>query len=93
MHFLTGRLRYNRGMTISVQGAGVLYTLAVFLLCVIVVHAVKLIRLGLRARKNLPDRQPNPEQPTPEPVYYIVEKKKKRPKPSYSDPKRFTFKD
>ena len=35
---------------------------------------------------------PKPEQPTPaEPIYYIVEKKRKS-KPSYSDPKPIRFK-
>ncbi len=86
--------RYTGSMTISVQGAGALYTLIVLITVVIAVHLFKLIRLGLRMRKHLPAEEPKKDPPAaPEPVYYIVEKKKKRTKSSYSDPKRISFKD
>ncbi len=79
---------------LSVQGYGALYTAVIFLAVLIGVHIVKLALIGYRTRgKKLPPEQPKPKEPAPEPVYYIVEKKKKRPKAEYSAPKRITFKD
>ncbi len=73
-----------------------------FIVCFLGVHIVKLARRGyeetLKVKKgeqpqqSAPEQEKKPVQKTPEPVYYIVEKKKKRPKSSYSDPKEFRFK-
>ncbi len=80
-------------MLLSVQGYGALYTVCLFLLCIICVHAVKLVRIGYRTlRKKLPPDPPPKQKTEPEPVFYLVERKKKRPKPEYSEPKRFQFK-
>ena len=78
---------------LSVQGQGLLYTLIIFLFCVIVVHAVLLARIGYRTlQKKLPPEPPK-EAPKPtESVYYIVEKKKKRAKSQYDDPREIKFK-
>ena len=86
--------RYNRSMLIlSVQGRGAVWTAAIFLICVIIVHGAKLARIGYRTLfKKLPPEPPKPAEKTPEPVYYIVEKKKKRAKAEYSEPKRIHFK-
>ena len=75
---------------------------AVFFLCV---HLSKLVKKGWLAGKNeksaskkqepkkeeKPKEKP-PETTAPEPVYYIVERKKKRTKSSYGEPKEFKFK-
>lgn len=77
---------------LSVQGAGAGYLFTLFLLCVIVVHVVKLARIGYRTyRKKLPPQQPEPREPKPDPVYFIVERKKKRAKSEYSAPKEIKF--
>ena len=77
---------------LSVQGTGALWTIVLFLLCIVIVHAVRLALLGYRTLgKKLPPSPP-PKQPEAEPVYYIVERKKKRVKSEFTDPKRFQFK-
>lgn len=68
---------------------GVLYLFLTFLFCFILVHVIKLTYLGIKYMKKPPDIEKKPE-PKPEPVYYIVEKK--RTKKSYSNPKEFEFK-
>ncbi len=84
---------YHAGMTISMQGAGALYTVLLFVLIVLFVIFGKFARRGMRTKKP---SAPPPEKKPPadaEPVYYIVEKKKKRAKASYSDPRRISFQD
>ena len=77
---------------LSVQGRGAIYAVLLFLICVIIVHGVKLAKIGYRTlgKKLPPEPSPKQEKP-PEPVYYIVEKKKKRSKNEYSEPKRIKF--
>lgn len=78
---------------LSVQGLGCLYTACLLLLCIAVVHLVKLARIGYRTLgKKLPPEKPKKPKPEKEPVYFLVERKKKRPKPEYSEPKRISFK-
>lgn len=77
---------------LSVQGQGFLYTVIIFLFCVIIVHAMILAKIGYRTlHKKLPPDPPKEEKKS-EPVYYIVEKKKKRAKPQYDDPREIKFK-
>ena len=76
------------------QWLGGLYTVILFAACFFAAHIIMLARFGSRARKNLPkDRPERPLPKEPEPVYYIVERKKKRAKNTYSAPKRISFKD
>ena len=79
---------------LSVQGQGLVYTVVIFLICVIVVHFFVLSRIGYRTlHKKLPPEQPKEEPPRSEPVYYIVEKKKKkRAKSEYANPREIKFK-
>ncbi len=77
---------------LSVQGRGAIYAVLLFLICVIIVHGVKLAKIGYRTLgKKLPPEPPPEQEKPPEPVYYIVEKKKKRSKNEYSEPKRIKF--
>ncbi len=76
---------------LSVQGYGFLYTLFLLLLCIIVVHAVKLARVGWRTLKKRTPPQKK-EAPKSEPVYFLVERKKKRTRSEYSEPKQIKFK-
>lgn len=68
---------------------GILYLFLTFLFCFILVHVVKLAFIGASSLKKPPEPQEKPA-PKPEPVYYIVEKK--RTKKSYSNPKEIEFK-
>ncbi len=78
---------------LSVQGQGALYAAALILVCIVIVHAIKLARVGWRTLgKKLPPNPPPKEKEEAEPVYFLVERKKKRPKTEYSEPKRIKFK-
>ena len=85
---------YNERMELlSVQGQGAFFTFCIFLICVIVVHIAKLAVIGWKTHKKkehkpkeTPVRPPKPA----EPVYYIVEKKKKVA-PQYEKPKKIKF--
>lgn len=68
---------------------GILYLFLTFLFCFILVHTIKLAYLGILSLKKPPE-QPKPPEPKPEPVYYIVEKKRTRK--SYGNPKEIEFK-
>ena len=76
-------------LLLSVQGRGAIFTVCIFFFCVIIVHIAKLTLIGWRAFKK---REPKPKETSepPEPVYYIVEKKKKTA-PQYKKPKKFKF--
>lgn len=78
---------------LSIQSDGALYTLLLFFLCAVLVHGYKLAKIGWRTLyKKLPPEKPRRKTKTPEPVYYIVERKKKRTtKTEYSEPKRIKF--
>ena len=77
---------------LSVQGAGFAYTILALLICIAVIHLVRLAALGYRAAHKKQEPPQKKPEPKPEPVYYIVEKKKKRAKAEYSEPKRIQFK-
>ena len=75
------------------QGQGALYTVLVLIIVIIVVHGIKLARIGYRSLgKKLPPEPPPKEKNEPEPVYFLVERKKKRVRSEYSEPKRINFK-
>ena len=85
---------------LSVYGAGSIALAVLFLLCFALVHLARLVRFGWNAQKKPkaqppqiePKKEPPPEKATaPEPVYYIVERKK-RTKSNYSEPKQIRFK-
>ena len=81
-------------LLLSIQAYGALYSLCLLLICLVVVHGVRLALLGYRSlTKKAPPPTPKPKPaPAPEEVYYIVERKKKRAKAEYSEPKRIQFK-
>ncbi len=90
-------------LLLSPQAAlGGLCIFLLFLFCFFSVHLVKLAKRGLEASKLPEEKRSEPEKKVesekkatpPEPVYYIVErKKKKRPSTSYSEPKKISFKE
>ena len=73
---------------------GLLYLFIIFIVCFAVVHIFKLAMVGLKSLKPKPappKEEPKEKQPAkPEPVYYIVEKK--RSKRTYGEPKEISFK-
>ena len=69
---------------------GILYLFFTFLFCFILVHLIKLAYIGIKSLKKPAVAEEKKPAPKPEPVYYIVEKK--RSKKTYSDPKEIKFK-
>ena len=79
---------------------GIFGLLVLFILSFFAVHIIKLARIGYRAQNPPPPPVPKreevkketlPKQSLGEPVYYIVERKR-RTKSSYSAPKEIRFK-
>ena len=81
-----------------------LVSVALLLFCFIAVHTVRLALLGWKynaekkktvalSKEKEPSQKPVSSPPSPEPVYYIVERKKvrKRVKSEYSEPKPIKF--
>ncbi len=70
----------------------------VFSVCFLGVHIAKYAVLGWQSRNEPQDSQKAEKEektaPTnpPEPVYYIVERKRKREKSKYCEPKEIRFK-
>lgn len=81
---------------------GVFWFLVTFTLCFVLVHLIKYLLTNRRRRDSSPSAEPSQPQkeekekaPTPaapEPIYYIVEKKRRRTKPNYGEPKEIRFK-
>lgn len=81
---------------------GLLWSIILFALCLFGVHFTMLAQLGMEYRtqqkqKNEPkkeekEKSPPTEKPAQEPIYYIVERKQRRSKPSYGEPKEIRFK-
>ena len=90
-------------LLISLPAQGFLWMIFLFILCFFCVHLAKLALLGAEIIRKTPPQAP-PEKkeetkeekkapaPPQEPVYYIGEKKTRRPKSSYSEPKQIRFK-
>ena len=90
------------------KAIGLLYLAILFLACFAVVHVVKLAWIGLKSvrgkqqdapeddngneRDKKPKKNAEPDK-RPEPVYYIVEKKRSRSRANYSPPREIKFKD
>lgn len=83
---MTVRTRYDESMQLlSVQTQGFWWCLLLFFVFFFAVHAVRLAFL-VRALS----KKSKPEKP-PDPVYFLVERKKKRPKKEFSEPKQISF--
>lgn len=87
-------------LLITRAGAGVIWALVLFIICFFAVHITRLANLGRQAQKRMqqdsppkPTEEPEKKAPQPsgEPIYYIVEKKR-RAKTSFSPPKEIKFK-
>ena len=74
---------------------GILFVILLFLFCFALTHFAKLALLGWTNNRPAPtpkEKEKAPEVKPPEPVYYIVERKKTRAKSQYSTPKEIRFK-
>ena len=65
--------------------------LLLFLISFLSVHTPTLLQKLSKKEAEKPEEAP-PQNTEVEPIYYIVEKKKKRVKESYSKPKQIRFK-
>lgn len=78
------------------EAIGILYLAILFVACFVFVHMVKLAVIGFKSVRKKPGEKPLPEpekKKEPQPVYYIVEKKRARSKATYSKPREIKFKD
>lgn len=86
-------------LLISSPAQGLLWMLFIFVFCFLGVHVLKLALIGASNLQTKPpstpekteEKKPLTENPK-EPVYYIVERKTRRAKSSYSEPKEIRFK-
>ena len=90
-------------LLISLPVKGLLFTFLLFSVCFIGTHVLILARLGWEwQQRNLETPTENHEEKAEEkktqsekqtePIYYIVERKTRRAKPAYSEPKQINFK-
>ncbi len=86
-------------LLISTPVKGLLWCILLFILCLIGVHIARLAQIGwtyqIQKDKKTPPPPP-PEKKAPaekpqEPIYYIVERKTRKAKPAYSEPKPIQF--
>ena len=96
--FLLTRVIAQRTLLAATIGAGMFFCLLLFVFCFSGVHILRFVQ-KTPTNKKTPLAQPQkaPEEkekqtPSQEPVYYIVERKQRRSKPRYGEPKEFRFK-
>ena len=84
-------------LLISSPAQGLLWMLFIFVFCFLGVHVLKLALIGASNLQTKPPSTPEKTEekkplPEKEPIYYIVERKTKRAKASYGEPKQINFK-
>jgi hypothetical protein len=75
--------------------SGIAGLFVMFAVSFLIVHILLLAKAGWDSKKPKTEKPPvQTEEPkkTPAPVYYLVEKRKKRPKNNYSEPREIHFK-
>ena len=78
------------------EAIGILYLAILFVACFVFVQMVNRAVIGFKSVGRKPGDKPQPEpekKKEPQPVYYIVEKKRARSKATYSKPREIKFKD
>ena len=91
---------FYKTLLLSSPIVGFVWSSLLFGFCFLCVHILKLARIGWQAPKTTPSTQNQQEEkkeekkaPAPqEPIYYIVERKTRRAKSSYTEPKEIRFK-
>lgn len=82
---------------------GCVWLILLFFFTFTLVHLTKLVRLGWERTlvKPQPPAEQKPQKPkteekapakTQEPIYYVIERKRKKPKTAYGEPRQITFK-
>ena len=95
---VTNPFSYNIGMNILTvfPWKGFLLVALLFTICFVGVHLLIFARIGWEFQHQKPEEKPQEEEKKPpqerEPIYYIVERKTKRAKNSYGEPKQINFK-
>ena len=95
------KFHFNLLTTAGIKGC--IWFFLLFILTFGLVHIAKLIRLGWehtqitpQTSKNETKEQNKPQEKAPakpqEPIYYVIERKRKKPKATYTDPKQISFK-
>ena len=87
-------------LLVSLPIAGLFWTLFLLLFSFGGVYVAELVKLGWAYKTQSPppstaqpeQQEKAPAEKTQEPIYYIVERKKRPPKSGFEDPKPFTFK-
>lgn len=74
------------------QIEGLFLLVILFLICFLIVHGIRLAMIGLRSLRLKPPEEAKPKQKEPEQIYYLVERKKKRSRKQYTEPKQIDFK-
>lgn len=92
LHFLTTLFSYAFRMFLSIF-FGVIAVFSLFFICFFIVHGIKLMFLDFpKPFKNEQEKTAvEKTTTTADPVYYIVERKKKRPRSAYGEPKEIRF--
>lgn len=77
------------------KAIGLLYLVLLYIACFVFINIVKFALIGIKSLRERPqEKPPEPEKKSePQPVYYIVEKKKTRSKATYSKPREIKFSD
>ena len=96
---------YTYALLTALPFKGLLFLLILFTLCLVGIHIMQLARLGweykTQQEKKPPEKEKEKEKEekkapaqnnAQEPIYYIVERKTRRAKPTYGEPKQINFK-
>lgn len=77
------------------EAIGILYLAILFVACFVFVAMIKLALFGLRSMKIRPEAKPEEQkkEEPPQPVYYIVEKKRSKSRANYGKPREIKFKE
>ena len=98
IHLYTVLMKIYHNLLLIAPIRGLLCTLLLFSVCFFCAHVIKLAKLGWTSSHSPPQekKEDEEEKKAPakeqEPVYYIVERKTKRAKSSYGEPKEIRFK-
>ena len=92
---------FTKNLLISLPAKGCIWCFALFVFFFFSAHIIKLAKEGWQARHTKTDDNADEKTDTkketpapsvsPQPIYYIVEKKRRRPKQDYGEPKSIKF--
>ncbi len=78
------------------KAIGLLYLILLYIACFVFVNLIRFAMIGIKSfneSRSADDGAEKEQKEQPQPVYYIVEKKKPRGKASYSKPREIKFSD